>query len=463
MSELQRKYYIGEKVLFPEQEDGSVLYATDEKELYIDAEGERNKVGKQVDWNEEDSTKSEYIKNKPTLGTAASLNVAESFEDTDAVPTVGQVNETFYNTTHWIKLESTPSYGVKWNYSNSSPQLIRTGGASEFENPSPATSVNGTGSSPFDDVYPWSDMKVVNILSDGTILNIEDNGFSYTDNDVMVWIPEFYYRAVKDESSQTWTWDICEDKISGFKKHPGSGRYIGKYHTSGSSSGVYSKSGVVPLDNVTKQNFRTYSHNKGANWYMMDIATWSAIQMLYLIEFANFDSQTMLGRGWTSSVSSVGGTNNTSYHTLKITNAHNQYRWIEDPMSNVHNFLDGVMLSSSETYIGINNAQFTDNTTGLTKTALKLPSYYGCGRNFGYDDDFSFAFIPNESVNNTNYNTFLCDHVGGNVTTLGDGFVGGASNATGIVGFFYINVANIDYKGQYYGSRLIYIPSKGGV
>ena len=317
----------------------------------------------------------------------------------------GTYTATYRSATAFVAPTATTAdgaYGVEWNYAQTSPALTRKGLAASFSAPSPATSVSGSGSSPFDTIAPWKDMKVYNVVGD-TFIEKGTEGFSMTANDTVVYIPEFYFTAYKDTANSKWLWAISPTAKEGYVKHPGSGRYIGRYHTSGSSTGVFTKSGVSPLVNTNQTNFRTYSHNKGSNWYMMDIATWSAIQMLYLVEYANFDSQTMLGKGWnTGSLGSMGGTDSAVYHTLKVTGAHNQYRWIEDPFSNCLDWIDGFVGSTSQIYVGVDNARFTSSSTGLTKTSLKLPSSnYISG--FGYDANSAFAFIPDTSTSSESY------------------------------------------------------------
>ena len=49
-------------------------------------------------------------------------------------------------------------YGVEWDWtSNGSTKGKRTDGSAQFAEPSPAAN-NGSGSSPFDNLYPWKDM-----------------------------------------------------------------------------------------------------------------------------------------------------------------------------------------------------------------------------------------------------------------------------------------------------------------
>ena len=347
------------------------------------------------------------------------------------------------------------AYGVEWDYSQTSPQLTRKGLAAAFADPSPATSISGSGSSPFDTIAPWKDMKEVNILADGTVVEKSDSRFSYTNNDVMVWIPEFYYTAYKDETNSKWLWAISPTPLAGYEKHPGSGQYVSKYHTTGTTDAVGSKSGNTPLVNVSQTDFRTYSHNKGSDWYMLDLAAWSAIQMLYLVEFAHFDSQTKLGTGWdTGSISAVGGTDSAAYHTVKASGAHNQYRWIEDPFSNVLDWVDGFAASSRKCYVGASDTGYAGGTSDLTDVGIALPSSNEI-KNFGYSDA-AFAFLPNESVSNSSYNTYVCDRVrsgsGSCVLCVGGGY--GSYSDCGL--FFFFASYSASYASSNIGSRLLF-------
>lgn len=353
------------------------------------------------------------------------------------------------------------AYGVQWDYSKSYTALDRTGLSVGFVDPSPATSVSETGSSPFDNIAPWKDMKVYNVVGD-TFIEKGASGFDMEANDTVVYIPEFYFKATKDTTNHKWTWAISSTPLDGYTKHPGSGRYVGRYHTGGSASGVYTKSGVLPLVNTDQPSFRTYSHNKGANWYMMDIDTWSAIQMLYLVEFANFDSQTVLGKGFVSSVvGTMGATDNALYHTIKATTNHNQYRWIEDPFSNCVDWIDGYVGSTSEVYIGHDNSTFTGGTSGLTKTSLRLPNVQNekyCITGFGYDSNNSHVFVPDTSVTNVNYNTYVCDDVDSS-GSLFPAIVGGA--CSGVLGNGFFRWDSWDAPSSSYpglGSRLFRKP-----
>lgn len=349
------------------------------------------------------------------------------------------------------------AYGVEWNYANRSLALTRLGLASSFADPAPATALDGTGTSPFDTISPWKDMKRYNIIDGAVAYSQDDAGFSETDYDTVVYIPEFYYTAQKDTENSKWLWAISPTPIEGYVKHQGSGRYVGRFHTSGDSSAVYSKSGVAPLVNKSLDNFRTYHHNKGEKWYTLDIATWSALQMLYLVEFANFHSQSMLGNGHsTNSAGSTGGTTGASYHTLKRSSADNMYRWVENPFSQVYDWVDGVLTSAKAVYTGVDNDRFTSAVSSLSATSITLLSS-GYITGFGYSEECPYALIP-DAASGGSSTTYVPDYVYSGTGTRGV-FVGGNYYSYDNYGFFYFNAFNSpSYTDTYLGSRLLFIP-----
>ena len=348
------------------------------------------------------------------------------------------------------------AYGVEWDYSSDSPALTRKGLAASFSDPTPSTSLSGSGSSPFDNIAPWKDMKRYNVINGAISHSQDDAAFSETDYDTVVYIPEFYYTAYKDTTNSKWLWAISPTAKAGFVKHPGSGRYVGRFHTSGDSTAVFSKSGVAPLANTSRTNFRTYSHNKGAKWWMLDLASWSALQLLYLVEFGSFNSQDKLGTGQDSgSVKASGGTTGAAYHTVKRSKNSNQYRWVEDPFSNVYDWIDGFIAVDRAAYVGLDNATFTDATSSLKKANITLPSSNFIS-GFGYSTVCPYAFIPDTAAGSES--TYATDRVYSNTGTYAL-YVGGNYNTNANYGLFYFDASNsASGTSAYLGSRLLYIP-----
>ena len=352
--------------------------------------------------------------------------------------------------------DASNAYGVEWDYSQSGTTLTRLGRAASFADPVPATSLTGAGSSPFDNVMPWAGMKKYNVIDGAIAYSEDDEGFSETDYDTVVYIPEFYYTAIKDEANNKWMWAISPTEQEGYVLHPGSGRYIGRYHTSGDSTEVFTKPGVVPLVKTSRTNFRTYSHAKGSNWWMIDIATWSALQLLYLIEFADFNSQNKLGKGYGSNSQVCGASDGAAYHTVNGGNTYNQYRWVEQPFGRCYDWVDGFVASSRNCYVGTNNANFTDSTSSLSSSGVTLPSSnYITG--FGYSKKHPWAFLP-DTASGGSATTYVADYVGSNSGTNAL-YVGGNYNSNDNYGFFYFDADNsASVTDGVIGSRLLYIP-----
>ena len=101
---------------------------------------------------------------------------------------------------------------------------------------------------------------------------------------------------------------------------------------------------------------RTYAGNIGTGWGNMNIWTLSAIQMLFMIEYSNMDSQSEVGSGIVDKVSGTGfngeltgadsidtnvGANGTGAGTGTNGLTPIAYRWIENIWGNIWQFADG--------------------------------------------------------------------------------------------------------------------------
>lgn len=214
----------------------------------------------------------------------------------------------------WTEFETTEKikeYGVRWA-GTSSTSCERLGDsvglvANAYKGSTDTTVVND-----FDNIYPWSGMKRCNVNESGDILAYEgDPNFKLdgTNGDVMVEIPKFYYKRTKAGTVEEW-W-ICGIKLPGYELHPlfiDNGKEVSKvFHSVYNASSftdetdnkvkLQSITGVQPRVRTTRANFRTYARNKGAIWGIEDISCVNALQLLYLVEYANTHSQSALGSG----------------------------------------------------------------------------------------------------------------------------------------------------------------------
>lgn len=209
-----------------------------------------------------------------------------------------------------IGINSVPQYGVRWA-GTSSTVCERLGDAVGLI----ANAHKGSTQSvrnDFDNIYPWSDIKTCNIDADGNVLAyLGDPSFRRdgTNGDVMVEIPKFYYRRIKTGIVEEF-W-ICASKLPGYELHPlfiDNGKEVSKvFHSVYNASSYTDESdnkvklqsitGVQPRVRTTRASFRTYARNKGAIWGIEDISCINALQLLYLVEYANTNSQSVLGFG----------------------------------------------------------------------------------------------------------------------------------------------------------------------
>ncbi len=201
-------------------------------------------------------------------------------------------------------------YGVRWN-GTSSTVCERLGDAVGLTAKAHKGSTESVDND-FDNIYPWSDIKTCNIDVDGNVLAyLGEPSFARdgTNGDVMVEIPKFYYKRVKTGIvEEIW---ICGTKLPGYELHPlfiDNGKEVSKvfhsvYNASSYTDEADSKvklqsiTGVQPRTRTTRANFRTYARNKGDIWGIEDISCVNALQLLYLVEYANTHSQSVLGGG----------------------------------------------------------------------------------------------------------------------------------------------------------------------
>lgn len=269
-------------------------------------------------------------------------------------------------------------FGVVWDTSNSSTALTRLTPSTDpyglvtrsvTTEPVPAVGT-GKGSSPFDSFAPWSGMKECNLNNAGAVTAWKgDSGFSRSNNFTMVFIPEFYIAAKRNGTKQYFY--VSDKPKSGFTKHPGSNKYIGKYHM---TRGGYSISVGEPVVSITRDTARNKAKSIGQKFHLYDFATYCAIIFLYIVEFADWNCQSKIGQGCTNNSSSInsGGTDSMTYHTGRAsgTDGKNavQYRWIENLWGNVSQWVDGFNASGLTAYYCTDPSKYADDTaTGYTK------------------------------------------------------------------------------------------------
>lgn len=274
--------------------------------------------------------------------------------------TEGTVSITASGQSKSLTLSYANVFGVCWDTSNSSTALTRLTPSTDpyglvtksvTTEPVPAVGT-GSGSSPFDAYAPWSGMQKTTM-----------------DSNVMVFIPVFY---VAQKRSGTKQYFYVSDKVkTGFTKHPGSGKYVGRYHMNSSGKSV---SGNGPYANITRATARNKAKSLGSKYHLYDFATYCAIIFLYIVEFADWDCQSKIGRGYVSDGNTnitSGFTDGMTYHTGRTSGIDGltavQYRWIENLWGNVCQWVDGFNVNSTTAYYCTDPSKYADDTaTGYT-------------------------------------------------------------------------------------------------
>lgn len=305
--------------------------------------------------------------------------------------TEGTVSITASGQSKTLTLSYANVFGVCWDTSNSSTALTRLTPETDpyglvtrsvTTEPVPAVGT-GSGSSPFDAYAPWSGMKECNLNASGTVTAWKgDSSFARSNDYTMVFVPEFYVAAKRNGTKQYFY--VSDKPKTGMTKHPGSGKYVGRYHMNSGGDG-YSKTGVSPYVNITRATSRSKAKSNGAKFHLYDFATYCAIIFLYIVEFADWNCQNKIAYGRVNQSSAVtsGKTDTMVYHTgtagSRISDgaAACQYRWVENLWGNVRQWVDGFNANGTTAYYCTDPSKYADDTaTGYTNIGtLSAPGY----------------------------------------------------------------------------------------
>lgn len=357
-----------------------------------------------------------------------------------------------------------PIYGVSWDGSASSA-MSRTDMAAEFTDPIPQMSDgNGgwtDGSSPFDDILPWSGMKRVEDANGGTLVEI----------------PKFYFKVTTD-SNQLRGIQISPVALDGFEISPahadrGDGQgernkiYVGAYHTSGN---IKSETGQSPSVNQQRTSVRSNIRNKGNDLFLWDFRTLETIWLLYSVEFADWNSQGEIGYGCSDdgAVQNTGLTDPMTYHTgttktNKTSFGHTRYRWIEDLWGNVFDWIDGIYVTyqsyAYKVMVMENPLTYADQN-GVDSGFFIQSGYSPMSRmNKSAQNGTTWMLWPSNGVPGTSNNSYLCD---GQTQTNASGAdvavcTGASYTKTDTVGLFYLYSKNAGDSNI--GSRIMKLPA----
>ena len=352
-------------------------------------------------------------------------------------------------------------WGVMWDTSSTSTKLTRLTDANDPNNlvteivTSEPNSVDGasdtTGSSPFDTDTPWAEMRKRNII--GTTLGAweDESGFSLSTADVVVYLPKVWFLIKK--VGAIWYYYIADNQMAGMLKHPGGGKYYGRYFT---KSGYVSSTGGSYLAE-TLTNHRTNAMAKGTGWHAGSSPERALVDLLYIIEYADWNSQKVIGHGDTSYSNSCGGTDALQYHTGHGTDNSTQYRNIEN-LWGYYEWLDGILFQSGQAYICTDYTKFASSITsdyitfGTKQTSPPQNSFI---TDFMYDEANSWLmFIANKGGGSDT--TYVPDYAYiSTSSSVYAPYVGSDSYGSGSRGLFCIYVS-LTPDGISRASRLVF-------
>ena len=381
-----------------------------------------------------------------------------------------------------------------------------------------------------DGLLPWVGMKraVVNIASDIDSFHgeVDDYGTStYTDSSgmgkIFVYVPKFWYKFYVD-GNYRYNW-ISPYPMPGFRLFPAFIRgqnpidyiMIGAYEGWLSNGVLYSGTNNAPTISTSRAGCRNGANLMGSaqgggtvqRYELLDLQAWSALQWLYLIEYAHLNSQTPSGStargglsagintganrqytGWTSSYTMTNG----SYHNIDLGNASGQveadvgiwamsYRGIENLWGNTWTMLDaheidtnrnlwvrynqqGIAAGTWDALADYSTAQLLNTSVNTQFQVTGLGSLAASGYinamsyDAGYHEAEWMPFWPSTVAGAAN--TYWSDYyVNGSAAAERFLVVGGAYNTGTQNGIFAMN-ASLGINDNYatVGSRVMLIP-----
>lgn len=411
-----------------------------------------------------------------------------------------------------VTLDAPDWYGVSWSETSSNPDCTRIGNMDMHRSLPIQSMMKGykvttkQGNLPYmlrkleDD---WS--KTIGGYYGGTY----DNNFNGADTNIMVLIPEFWWIDDYSPSSKTHNLKICPHAKPGWNHHKEA--FVGAYEGILTNGSFYSRKGVVPSVNVTREKLRTAARNNGnANEYKWNIYTYNehrAICHLFLVEYATRNSQKAvnteltpegfrqggLGSGCTTGTATINGaqtwsfiptgssdslgsgsgevtvtiqqTDSSGSNTSTITRKCNRYRGIENPFGHIWKHTDDIIskysIVSGKGYrswsICENPINFSTNlTTKYTPICIE-PVVTGYKTEIVITPTCDFFA---HACTNGSETTYWCDYNWDNTDASEHCLlIGGYSDDGGEAGLFYLSSSHgVGGSDANIGSRLTYLP-----
>lgn len=233
-----------------------------------------------------------------------------------------------------------------------------------------------------------------------------------------------------------------------------------------------SVTGKSPIAQATRAQFRAAARNLGTGWRQLDFYLLSAIQLLYLVEYASFNSQSMIGAG----ITNVGDwpTYN-DYNPINVTGQSNgignatgntagtstgaaevgkylSYRGIENWFGHLWKFVDGFNINNNSPYVSNVDTQFVDDTiANYVNLGVTLSSVDGYQTKLA---QIASAFLPVAvgGYSTSKISDYYYQTAGWRVAFFGGSSYDGASAG----GFCWYLTYGSGFAYPYVGGRLCY-------
>lgn len=285
----------------------------------------------------------------------------------------------------------------------------------------------------------------------------DNNGTLYLDGttadltggegDVMMKLPEFYYRATEQETDK-WLIDFAYgERPSEDYKHWDGKDFIGVYEAYVSSNNVYSRSGVASTGAISQANLKTYARNRGEGYTLVKWKHHCIMAFLFYAEYLNTNSQAICGAGTDSADKVAGeadllGMEDTTADVNGNTQSIN-YFGLENWWGNKVEWIDNITANSSRKWTiteddGSTRVVAAPTTDGYISAFVidghldAIPSTVGASETTGFCD-FYYQASSSVVVARSQYNSLV----------------------TGGIAYILANCANSVTRGNY-TSRLAY-------
>lgn len=476
---------------------------------------------------------SAYIQLYTTVGNSDNVNLAVYSGAYATVEDISALEAEIADLRAYVGYTDDDIYGVEVDFVNK--RFTRLAGA-----------VGMAGGEPFDKVRAMGGRKRCNLTNDGVVVAYQgDPAFSTTgvlqqqvtigdkvypvgtNVQVMVEQPKFYYKVVPmilesyhdQTGKECWKtrkmrYYISDTPKTGFKVHSqfiANGKendFIYKSAFEGSIFDVSANSYILDdaqvadfatdmlssianakpasglTQNLTRGNTRRLAQNRGHGWEQQYAATLAGTQILMLIEFASFNSQTSVGQGVVSKTDDgstniaelTGATVNLGNASGQATNQNGQtlvsYRGEENLWGNIWKWEDGFNIENPTPFtaetgdygtVYVADHGFADNTGAAPyeDTGIRVPYFrWTYISAFGYSEKYDWLFCPVECIGgNSSVPVGECSEnsqPGWRVARSGAGWYYGMCAGVFFLGLF----GSSAYRSRAISGRSVYVPSR---